>query len=210
MAAVRLVSFSYMYAINENDVYAGEFPPEMDQALLQANKRHEAFVPTPVPVEDRSSQRGAVCSKKSSLVIPLHDIERVLPIYLRAYYKEDGKTKRSLIEYEVKNNETLYEMLAVMLRKLKVMKGSYANTVIEDLAEMGKSMFFVFDMAGRLDPKEVPGDKTLSWVIDLKKAKEREKRLKEEQRRKDREAKEKEREAEEKEKDSGSKEENAK
>lgn len=32
---------------------------------------------------------------------------------------------------------------------------SYANTVIEDLAEMGKSMFFVFDMAGRLDPVRI-------------------------------------------------------
>lgn len=90
----------------------------MDQALLQANKRHEAFVPTPVPVEDRSSQRGteqfgrhpetismiissgAVCSKKSSLVIPLHDIERVLPIYLRAYYKEDGKVGSFLFANE--------------------------------------------------------------------------------------------------------------
>ncbi|VDL79421.1 unnamed protein product [Nippostrongylus brasiliensis] len=209
MAAVRLVCFSYTYSISDGNEPVGEFPREMDVALQQARQHDEAFAPTPIQ-ERTPSQRGRTdktASQRSSLVIPLQDIERVLPIYLRVYYKHDGKTKRSLVEYEVKNNECLYDMLAVMLRKLKILKGkteavgrlyytqrkfrnpaeldfkSYSKTIIEDLAEMGKSMFFVFDMAGRLDPKAVPGDKDLSWVITLRKSgKERQKCSKEKSR----------------------------
>ncbi|EYC19226.1 hypothetical protein Y032_0025g1248 [Ancylostoma ceylanicum] len=45
----------------------------------------------------------------------------------------------------------------------------HASTVIEDLAELGKSMFFVFDMAGRLDPKVTSDEKTSQWVVPLRK-----------------------------------------
>ncbi|KAK5986990.1 hypothetical protein GCK32_015521 [Trichostrongylus colubriformis] len=193
---VRLVEFTYTYAISDRDDGVNVLPGDMDQAIEQAKRRDEAFAPTPAHVEDGATNKEkSTNSTRSSANIPLHDIERVLPIYLRVYYKEDEKTKRALIEYEVKNNETLYEMLAVMLRKLKALKGkkeavgrfyytqrkfrnpaeldfnSYAKTVIEDLAEMGKSMFFVFDMAGRLDSKETAEDSSLRWVIALKSSK---------------------------------------
>ncbi|KJH53713.1 hypothetical protein DICVIV_00142 [Dictyocaulus viviparus] len=187
MANVRLLSFSYVYSIIESDKPGAEIPAEIERAIQQNKLADGVTAPTPVPQADRK-----VGSNESSKSIPLRDIERVLPIYLRVYFKEDGKTKRALIEYEVKNNETLLDMLSVMLRKLKTLKGkteakgrmyytqrkfrnpaeldfkNYGKIVIEDLAEMGKSMFFVFDMAGRLD-RVSTDDHMLQWVVPLQK-----------------------------------------
>ncbi|KAJ1361212.1 hypothetical protein KIN20_020411 [Parelaphostrongylus tenuis] len=74
---------------------------------------------TQQPVSDDSPESSTM----SSLPIPLRDIERVLPIHLRVYFKEEGKTKRAMVEYEVKNNEKLIDMLSMMLRKLRILKG---------------------------------------------------------------------------------------
>ncbi|KAL6742765.1 hypothetical protein Aduo_015880 [Ancylostoma duodenale] len=196
MANVRLLSFSYTYSIVDTDDPVGEFPKEVEDSMNQLKlETAGAYVPTPGPIEDRSNRPEADTpgSTSSSGGIPLNEIERVLPIYLRVYFKENGKTKRSFVEYEVKNNETLLDMLSVMLRKLKTLKGKseavgrvyytqrkfrnpaeldfkrHASTVIEDLAELGKSMFFVFDMAGRLDPKITSEEKTTQWVVPLRK-----------------------------------------
>ncbi|CAJ0589245.1 unnamed protein product [Cylicocyclus nassatus] len=199
MANVRLLGFSYTYAITERDDPTADMPKEVEDSMQQVKLGATgAYMPTPVPPEDRSNdpQSDAMAdtpASTSSAAIPLREIERVLPIYLRVYYKEDDKTKRSIIEYEVKNTETLIEMLSVMLRKLKYLKGKpeakgrmyfaqrkfrnpaeldfkrHASTVIEDLSQMEKSLFFVFDMAGRLDAEEPPEENVACWTVPLRK-----------------------------------------
>ncbi|RCN37335.1 hypothetical protein ANCCAN_16769 [Ancylostoma caninum] len=56
-----------------------------------------AYVPTPAPAENRSNRPEADTpgSTSSSGGIPLNEIERVLPIYLRVYFKENGKVSNS-------------------------------------------------------------------------------------------------------------------
>ncbi|KAK6753075.1 hypothetical protein RB195_012589 [Necator americanus] len=194
MANVRLLSFSYTYSITDSNDPNADFPREVEDSMHQLKLGAAgAYVPTPVPAENFSRpEADTPGSTSSSAAIPLNEIERVLPIYLRVYFKENGKTKRSVVEYEVKNNETLIDMLSVMLRKLKTLKGKseavgrvyhtqrkfrnpmeldfkrYAPAVIEDLAELGKSLFFVFDMAGRLDSKE-EDENTPRWTVPLRK-----------------------------------------
>ncbi|VDM53136.1 unnamed protein product [Angiostrongylus costaricensis] len=173
MSNVRLLSFSYSYAVTETDDHDAKLPNEIEQVVR--HMKSGVIAQTPVPTKMRNKNDCSESSSKSSQPIPLRDIERVLPIYLKVYFKEKDKTKRALVECEVKNNQKLIDMLSVMLPKLKTMKGqseasgrmyytqrkfrkpavldykSYSKIIIEDLADMDKSMFFVFDMAGRMD-----------------------------------------------------------
>ncbi|XGW04545.1 hypothetical protein V3C99_015600 [Haemonchus contortus] len=193
MSTVRLLEFSCTYAVNNTNDTVELVHGDVSRAIEQMKCRDDAFVPTPVPKRDGSSAERAISSKSS--LIQLNDIEQVLPIYLRVYYKDQEKVKRASIEAEVKNNETVYGMLALMLPKLKALKDkteaigrmyhtkrkfrspieldflSDAKTVIGDLAETGNSMFFVFDMVGRLDTKETAEEKTPKWVVNLKSSK---------------------------------------
>ncbi|KHJ86308.1 hypothetical protein OESDEN_13946 [Oesophagostomum dentatum] len=81
-------------------------------------------------------------------------------------------------------------MLSMMLSKLKSLKGKteakgrmyltqqkfrnpteldfkhHTYTIIEDLANGGKRVFFVFDMAGRLDPRTREENRPF-WVVGL-------------------------------------------
>ncbi|EYC19182.1 hypothetical protein Y032_0025g1221 [Ancylostoma ceylanicum] len=59
MANVRLLSFSYTYSIVDTDDPVAEFPKEVEDSMNQIKlETAGAYVPTPVPAEDRNKPEG--------------------------------------------------------------------------------------------------------------------------------------------------------
>ncbi|EYC19184.1 hypothetical protein Y032_0025g1221 [Ancylostoma ceylanicum] len=68
MANVRLLSFSYTYSIVDTDDPVAEFPKEVEDSMNQIKlETAGAYVPTPVPAEDRNKPEDGTYQTQASI-----------------------------------------------------------------------------------------------------------------------------------------------